>query len=73
MQEIGSLRRALGEYVEHYHAERNHQGKDNILLFPRRANIHHEKPVQWSVISGVCPSFYAASDGSNATRNCRGR
>jgi hypothetical protein len=41
----GSLRRALGEYVEHYHAERNHQGKGNILLFPRRANIHHEKPV----------------------------
>ena len=23
----GSLRRALGEYVEHYHAERNHQGQ----------------------------------------------
>ena len=22
-----SLRRALNEYVEHYHAERNHQGK----------------------------------------------
>jgi hypothetical protein len=42
----GSLRRALGEYVEHYHAERSHQRKGNILLFPRRANIHHEKPVQ---------------------------
>jgi hypothetical protein len=42
----GSLRRALGEYVEHYHAERNHQGKGNILLFPRRANSHPEKPVQ---------------------------
>ena len=31
-----SLRRALSEYVEHYHAERNHQGKGNVLLFPRR-------------------------------------
>ena len=30
-----SLRRALSEYVEHYHAERNHQGKGNVLLFPR--------------------------------------
>src|SRR4029077_4259974 len=30
-----SLRRALNEFVEHYHAERNHQGKDNVLLFPR--------------------------------------
>ena len=41
-----SLRRAVCEYVEHYHAERNHQGKGNILLFPRCANTHHEKPVQ---------------------------
>src|SRR5579872_3335555 len=29
-----SLRRAIGEYVEHDHRERNHQGKDNVLLFP---------------------------------------
>jgi transposase InsO family protein len=29
-----SLRRALREFVEHFHAERNHQGKGNILLFP---------------------------------------
>jgi putative transposase len=28
-----SLGRALGQYVEHYHAERNHQGKSNDLLF----------------------------------------
>jgi putative transposase len=30
-----SLRRALSEYVSHYHAERNHQGKSNVLLFRR--------------------------------------
>jgi transposase InsO family protein len=29
-----SLRHALQEYVEHYHHERHHQGKDNVLLFP---------------------------------------
>ena len=29
-----SLRRALTDFVEHYHAERNHQGKGNVLLFP---------------------------------------
>ena len=29
-----SLRRALAEFVAHYHAERNHQEKDNKLLFP---------------------------------------
>ena len=30
-----SLRRALTEYVAHFHAERNHQGKGNVLLFPQ--------------------------------------
>jgi putative transposase len=30
-----SLRRALHDYQIHYHAERNHQGKGNVLLFPR--------------------------------------
>ncbi len=29
-----SLRRALREFVAHYHEERNHQGKGNALLFP---------------------------------------
>ncbi len=29
-----SLRRVLQEYLAHYHQERNHQGKGNVLLFP---------------------------------------
>ena len=29
-----SLRRALTEYIDHFHGERNHQGKGNKLLFP---------------------------------------
>jgi transposase InsO family protein len=29
-----SLQHALTEYVAHYHAERPHQGKGNVLLFP---------------------------------------
>jgi transposase InsO family protein len=32
-----SLRRALSEYVSHFHAERNHQGRGNVLLFPQDA------------------------------------
>ena len=32
----GSLKRALQQYLNHYHEERNHQGKDNKLLFPRQ-------------------------------------
>jgi putative transposase len=30
----GSLRHCLQVYVSHYHTERNHQGKDNVILFP---------------------------------------
>jgi hypothetical protein len=41
-----SLRQVLSEYVEHFHAERNHQGKGNILLFPRDTDIRREQPVQ---------------------------
>ena len=33
----GSLRRAVGEFVEHYHHERNHQGLDNQLIVPSAA------------------------------------
>ena len=29
-----SLKRALHYYEMYYHQERNHQGKDNVLLFP---------------------------------------
>ncbi len=29
-----SLRRALVEFMAHYHSERPHQGKGNVLLFP---------------------------------------
>jgi putative transposase len=29
-----SLHHALTQYVEHFHHERNHQGKGNVLLFP---------------------------------------
>ena len=30
-----SLRHALGEFVENFHHERNHQGKGNVILFPQ--------------------------------------
>ena len=41
-----SLRRALKEYVDHYHGERNHQGKGNVLLFPRERNVNSRRPVK---------------------------
>ena len=30
-----SLRCAISEYLVHFHLERNHQGKGNVLLFPQ--------------------------------------
>jgi putative transposase len=30
----GSLKRALAEFVAHFHSERPHQGRGNVLLFP---------------------------------------
>jgi hypothetical protein len=32
-----SLQRALNEFIDHFHGERNHQGKANRLLFPATA------------------------------------
>jgi Integrase core domain len=42
----GSLRRTMSEYVAHYHAERNHQGKSNALLFHQVRETRREEPVQ---------------------------
>jgi hypothetical protein len=38
-----SLRRALAEFIDHYHGERNHQGKGNVLLFPA-GKVGQQKP-----------------------------
>ena len=40
------MRRALSEYVEHYHAVRNHQGKGNVPLFRRGTYVCRNGPVQ---------------------------
>jgi hypothetical protein len=40
-----SMRRAMKEYVEHYHTERNHQGKGNVLLFQRVREARRENPL----------------------------
>lgn len=41
-----SLQRALTEFIAHYHAERNHQGKGNVLLFPAPAAPRHGRSVR---------------------------
>ena len=38
----GSLRRAVAEFVEHYHHERNHQGLGNQLIVPVAPKTNHD-------------------------------
>jgi len=37
-----SLRRAVGQYIEHFHQERNHQGLDNLIPFPNGPQVQAE-------------------------------
>jgi putative transposase len=56
----GSLRRALSEYMTHYHSERNHQGKGNLLLFPEhKSNEYPLLPVRRVPRLGGLLSYYA--------------
>jgi len=41
-----SLRWAMKDYIAHYHTERNHQGKDNLLLLQQISKTDHDKPVR---------------------------
>ena len=52
------LRRALSEYVKHFHEERNHQGKDNVLLFPRRDHANDVGEVRSHERLGGLLKFY---------------
>ena len=76
-----SLRRALSNYVDHFHAERNHQGKGNVLLFPRaygsapRGACAVPRAIGWasallSSRGGVMPrrpfQFFDAVDGAHS-------
>src|SRR5438309_4202575 len=54
-----ALCRALSEYVEHYHHERNHQGKGNVLLFPSVSqDTAHEDPIRCRERLGGLLKYY---------------
>jgi len=55
-----SLRRALRNYVTHYHRERNHQGKNNVLLFPTvKAKVEsRDSPVRCGERLGGLLKYY---------------
>ena len=53
-----SLRYVLREYLAHYHAERNHQGVGNVLLFPDERAAEERGPVVKAQRVGGLLSFY---------------
>ena len=53
-----SLRRALREYVAHYHAERNHQGVGNRLLEPLAEVGSANDPIHYRERLGGMLNFY---------------
>jgi transposase InsO family protein len=55
-----SLHHALTQYVEHFHHERNHQGKGNLLLFPTVSQSPgREGPIQCRERLGGLLKYYA--------------
>ena len=54
----GSLRRAVREFVEHYHRERNHQGLGNRLIHPPPTALSPGGPVRCRQRLGGMLNFY---------------
>ena len=54
-----SLRKALVEYSNHYHQERNHQGKDNMLLFPDQRLVSNQGKIKCKKrLNGMLKYYY---------------
>jgi putative transposase len=48
----------MKQYVEHYHTERNHQGKGNVLLIQRVTEARRDDPLQCRERSGGLLRYY---------------
>jgi transposase InsO family protein len=57
----GSLRRAVAEYMTHYHAERNHQGLDNRLIVPTAVKANDDKVHCHGRLGGTLNYYYRAA------------
>ena len=55
-----SLRHVLAEFCSHYREERNHQGKDNVLLFPSTDHVlrTNDEPIECKERLGGLLKFY---------------
>ena len=53
-----SLRRAVAEYMAHYHSERNHQGLENRLIHARKAVAANDSAICRQARLGGTLNFY---------------
>src|SRR5947199_6162934 len=53
-----SLRKTVQNFILHYHAERNHQGKGNQLLFPGATEFPQQGMVRCQERLGGLPKYY---------------
>lgn len=54
----GSLRKAIHEFVEHYHRERNHQGLGNRLIMGDESDAERSGPIQIRQRLGGMLNYY---------------
>jgi len=55
---VRTFLRAIGECAEYYHKERNHQGRDDVLLLPSpRLEQKRDHPIQQKKLGGL-PKYY---------------
>jgi putative transposase len=68
-----SLRKAVNEYVEHYHHERNHQGLDNFIPMPYVGLNQDEKGpiVKSERLGGLLNYYYRESETENRKGEAR--
>jgi len=55
---VRHLRRAVGQFVEHYHFERNHQGLSNELIVPLADRVNENTPVECRARLGGLLNYY---------------
>ena len=68
-----SLRKAVNEYVKHYHHERNHQGLNNLIPMPYSGQNLDEKRsiVKSERLGGLLNYYYRESESENGKEKAR--
>jgi putative transposase len=58
----GSLRKAVHEFVAHYHTERNHQGLGNRIIHPRPSDFQGTQKIErHQRLGGMLNYYYRAA------------